>query len=474
MATSNGTVRFGGKHAIVIGGSMAGLITTRVLTNHFDKVTLIERDPMPDSPEARKGVPQMRHVHVLLKRGETILAKYFPGVVDELVGAGSNLLDMAGDTRWYHFGGWKPRFKSGMEFLSQSRPLLEWKIRSRVATTPGVEIRPETTVEGYLFDDSRSRVTGVRLLPKTEGASEEQLLADLVVDASGRGSRTPQWLGAAGYAEPEETTIKVDIGYATVFMRLPETLKRDWKVLFVYMLPPQTRLGVLLPVEDGQHMSTVVGWFGDHCPADKAGYLEWTKGMPSLEYYEAIKDAEWLTPTAIHKFPANRRRHYESMSRFPDGLVVIGDALCSFNPIYGQGMTTASLGGATLDEALQDHARTSPGNVRGFSVPFQKRLAKVIDPPWMGVLAEDFRYEQAEGKRPFWVKAMGWYTSRVYRLTHVDERVSRRFLQVMHLMEKPWILFEPYVLRKVLTLGPEAPAPAAAPAPTVRATQPTG
>lgn len=474
MATQDGTARFGGKHAIVIGGSIAGLITARMLARHFERVTLIERDPMPDHAEPRKGVPQMRHVHVLLKRGETILARYFPGLVEELVQSGSNLLDMAGDTRWFHFGGWKPRFTSGMQFLSQTRPLLEWKIRQRVASTPGVTLRSETAVEGYLFDESRARVTGVRLVPKLESAREETLKGDLVVDASGRGSRTPQWLGAGGYAEPEETQIKVDIGYSSVLMRLPATLQRDWKVLFVYMKPPQTRVGVLLPVEDGCHLATVVGWFGDHCPADKEGYLEWTKGLPSIEFHEAVKDAEFVSPIAVHKFPANRRRHYEKLSRFPDGLVVIGDALCSFNPIYGQGMTTASLGGATLDEALQEHARKSPGDLRGFSLPFQKRLSKVIDPPWMGVLTEDFRYAQAEGKRPFWVKPMGWYTSRVYRLTHQDERVSRRFLQVMHLMEKPTVLFEPYVLRKVLMLGREASEPAASPSRPVRAAQPTG
>ncbi len=148
MATQDGTARFGGKHAIVIGGSIAGLITARMLARHFERVTLIERDPMPDHAEPRKGVPQMRHVHVLLKRGETILARYFPGLVEELVQSGSNLLDMAGDTRWFHFGGWKPRFTSGMQFLSQTRPLLELKIRQRVASTPGVTLRSETAVGG--------------------------------------------------------------------------------------------------------------------------------------------------------------------------------------------------------------------------------------------------------------------------------------------------------------------------------------
>jgi 2-polyprenyl-6-methoxyphenol hydroxylase-like FAD-dependent oxidoreductase len=464
--------RFAGGHAVVIGGSIAGLIAARVLANHFDRVTLIERDPMPDGPDARKGVPQMRHVHVLLKRGETILAEFFPGLVDELKSAGSHLLDMAGDTRWFHFGGWKPRFRSGLEFLTQTRPLLEWKVRSRVAATPGVEILQATDVQGYLTDASRSRVTGVRIARKRLGAPAEDLAADFVVDASGRGSRTPQWLAALGYPEPPETTIGVDIGYATALVRPPPSSKRDWKALFVYMRPPETRLGVILPVENDMWLVTLVGWFGDHPPADPAGYVEWTRGMPTMEFYETIKDAEICSPIAIHKFPSNRRRHYERMTRFPDGLAVIGDALCSFNPIYGQGMSTGALGAATLDSALQAQARMA-GDLRGFSARFQKRLAKVIDAPWMTVIAEDFRYEQAEGKRPLWAKAMGWYTSRVYRLARQDEHVSRRFLEVMHLMAKPTVLFEPYVLGRVLFLGAESP-PMASAAPAAGEPQPTG
>ena len=226
--------------------------------------------------------------------------------------------------------------------------------------------------------------------------------------------------------------------------------------------------------EQGRDMwlVTLVGWFGDHPPADPAGYVEWTRGMPTVEFYETIKDAEICSPIAIHKFPSNRRRHYERMPRFPDGLAVIGDALCSFNPIYGQGMSTGALGAATLDSSLQE-LRQRAGAARGFSMRFQKQLAKVIDAPWMTVTGEDFRYEQAEGTRPFWTKALGWYTGRVYRLAREDEHVSRRFLQVMHLMAKPTVLFEPYVLRRVLLLGAESP-PMTSTAPPAREPQPTG
>jgi 2-polyprenyl-6-methoxyphenol hydroxylase-like FAD-dependent oxidoreductase len=452
LLTPPNAARLTGHRAVVIGGSMAGLVAARVLAPHFERVTLIERDLLPDGPEARKGVPQIRHVHVLLKRGETIIAQYFPGVLDELRAAGSNCIDMAGDTRWFHFGDWKPRFKSGMEFYCQSRPFLEWKIRNRVAATSGVEILEGAEAKSFLTDASRSRVTGVMVARKSDADRGEALAADLVVDASGRGSRTPAWLSALGVPAPEESVIKVDIGYATALVRPPPDPARDWKALFVYMRPPQTRLGVIVPVENGMWMVTLVGWFGDHPPGDRQGFVEFTRSLPTLELYEAIKDAEISSPIAIHKFPSNRRRHYERLARFPDGLAVVGDALTSFNPIYGQGMSTAALGAATLDACLRAQAALG-GGLSGFSRRFQKRLARLIDVPWMTVTGEDFRYAQAEGRRPVWIQALNWYTGRVYRLAQQDERVSRRFLQVMHLMKHPAVLFEPYVLRRVLTLG---------------------
>ena len=402
--------RLAGRHAVVIGGSMAGLLATRVLADHFERVTLIERDRLPDGPEARKGVPQIRHVHVLLKRGETILAQYFPGILDELREAGSNCIDMAGDTRWFHFGGWKPRFKSGMEFYCQSRPFLEWKIRGRVASTPGVGILEEAEARSFLTDASRSHVTGVSVARKADADREEALAADLVVDASGRGSRTPAWLAALGFPEPEESVIKVDIGYATAFARPPASSTRDWKALFVYMRPPETRLGVIVPVENGLWMVTLVGWFGDHPPGDPRGLRRLHAQPADARALRGHQGRGDLLAIAIHKFPSNRRRRYERLARRP-------------------GLRRRRRRGYELQPDLRpghDHRRPRRRDSRrllarasgarrcrglaGFSRRFQKRLARVIDVPWMTVTGEDFRYAQAEGRRPFWIQALNWYT----------------------------------------------------------------
>ncbi len=272
--------------------------------------------------------------------------------------------------------------------------------------------------------------------------------ADLVVDASGRGSRTPQWLEQLGFGKPAETEVKVDVGYASRFYRKPMNAPADWTGLMIYPKPPETRLGVMFPVEDDRWMLTLVGWFGDHPPTDESGFLEFAASLPVPVLYDAIKNAEPLSPIVPHRFPSNRRRLYERVARFPDGLVVLGDALCSFNPIYGQGMTTGALGVKLLDESLR-----ATGLQRGFSQQYQRKLGKVIDSPWMLTTTEDFRNPSTEGRRAWWTPALCWYTARIHRLTWSDRYVARRFLEVMHLTARPTVLFHPKIIFRALTTG---------------------
>jgi flavin-dependent dehydrogenase len=429
----------------VVGGSLTGLMATAALARHFDQVTLVERDALPETPDTRKGVPQARHVHVLLKQGERILADFFPGLVDELTAAGATAIDMARDTRWFYFGAWKARFASGIEFLSQSRSFLEWQVRRRLAALPGVRLRPGTEVRSLVLDDAR-QVRGVRL-----AGSDETVPADFVVDATGRVSRGTAWLGDAGLPTPRESRVTVGVGYASrMYRRAPGALA-DWKALFVYPRPPGTRLGVMVPVEGDRWMVTLVGWFGDHPPDDEAGFLAFAESLPVPDFHAAIRDAEPLSPIALHKFPANLRRHYEELATMPEGLAVIGDALCSFNPIYGQGMTTGAIGAQTLDAALADQVRGRAAGDGGFSQAFQRRLAALIDSPWLLTTCEDLRSAAAEGERPAWMPLLHWYTRRVQQLTWHDEFVGKRFLEVMHLTKSPRALFHPYIVLRALT-----------------------
>lgn len=448
--------RFGGRRAIVIGGSMAGLLATRVLSDHFDEVLLVERDKLSDSNEARKGVPQGRQLHALLKRGVNILDELFPDIVAALLAGGGQALDVSADFRFYHFGVEKARFPSGITAISTTRTFLEREIRRRVLALEGIRCLDERDAVGFTASEDRSRITGVRVkLRSGEGAgTEEDLLGDLIVDAAGRGSVAPKWLEKLGYGATEESMYKIDVGYATRIYRRPEPMTLPYKAIFIIGKAPESRrLAGLFPIEDGRWISFVGGLLGDHPPSDSAGYLDFVRNLPSDALYEALKDAEPLGDAVTYKFPTNRRRHYERLERFPDGFAVLGDSLCSFNPIYGQGMTTAGLVALALDDCLREQRRRHGSSIRGLSKRFQAEAARVTDVPWMMAATEDFRYPEVQGKRPFGQSIMEWYLGRVHQVVARDIQVELCFLRVMHMLEPPTALLAPTILARVLAGG---------------------
>ena len=440
---------FGGQHAVVIGASMAGLLASRVLSEHFEQVTVIERDQLPQETQARKGVPQGRHVHILLHKGASLLQKLFPDLFPALLEYGSVAIDTVADFHWYNFGAWKPRFKSGIIFYSQSRPLLEGQVRERVAARSNVRFLDACDVLKLCATDDARQITGVQIRRRRGEPHEEVLAADLVVDASGRGSQTPQWLAALGYDTVEESTIKVDVGYATRVYRRPDHDSFDHTVLAVYSTPPAgKRAGVLAPIEEKRWIVTLIGWVRDYPPDDEAGFLDFARSLPQPDIYDAIHDAEPLTPIAIHKFPANRRRHYERLSRFPEGFVVLGDAVCSFNPVYGQGMTAAALEVDMLNALL--YRQRARGDIIGFSRRFQKKITKIVDTFWLLAASEDFRHPEAQGKRPAGVNLLNRYARRVHELSTFDPQVTLLLYHVLQAIKPPTALFSPHVVAKVL------------------------
>ena len=375
-------VEAGGSHAIVIGGSMAGLFAGRVLADFFDKVTIIERDGFSDAPEPRKGVPQSRHLHALLTRGRFILEQLFPGILNELAEADALVFDIANDIIWHTPAGWGTRFKSNLGILACSRNLLEFHTRRRVAALPRVSFLQESDVTGLVANQDCGKVVGARVRSRNSDAGhaddEALLRADLVVDASGRGSRAPQWLKALGYDPPEESVINSFLGYASRVYKRPAAFHLDWKGAYLQAAPPEhTRGGIIFPIEGNRWMLTLIGLGRDYPPTDETGFLEFARSLRTSVLYEAIKDAEPLTPIFSHRGTENRLRHYERLSRLPEGFVMVGDSVCAFNPVYGQGMTMAALGALALKELLGNMPR---GNLKGFAGRFQKKLAKVNNP----------------------------------------------------------------------------------------------
>jgi len=452
----------GRSHAIVIGGSLAGLLTARALADHFDRVTVIERDCFPVGPVPRKGVPQSRHLHVMMKRGRLILEQFFPGLQDAMVAAGVPVLDMAGDAAWLTPAGWGLRFPSDLTMLASTRDFLDWNVRRRLAGFAGVGFLQEVEVTRLLPNAEGSGVAGVAIHFRNPAGGDDpqdcSLDADLVVDASGRGSRAPQWLASLGYAPPAETVINGFLGYASRLYQPPTGFKADWKCLYIQAAPPnRTRGGLLFPVEGGRWLVTLSGGGRDYPPTDEAGFVEFARSLASPLLYDAIKDAAPLSPIHSYRATENRLRHYERLPRWPDNFMVLGDAACAFNPVYGQGMTIVALGVKKLDEILRmrNEASRTDGRLAGVGLAgiarrFQQEVAKVNIAPWLLATGEDFRYRETVGGSPtLATRLMHRYMDQVVRLSTKNREVRRQFMEIFHMLKPPSAMFHPLVLRRV-------------------------
>jgi 2-polyprenyl-6-methoxyphenol hydroxylase-like FAD-dependent oxidoreductase len=432
-------------HAIILGGSMAALGAAKALAHHFSKVTILERDRLSAglSSSTRKGVPQGSYGHGLLTSGYRILDGYFPGMMDELVAKGASYGDITADFLWYQFGAWKLRADSGLHGIVASRPLLESAVRKRVAALPNVTIRSEQDVQSPRFDRERRRVTGVLVIDRTSGTTAE-LEADLVVDATGRGTRSPAWLRDAGFGEVEESAIRCNITYAsTTYERRPGDFQGAVGGAVVGTPPVERRGGTLFAIEGDRWLVTLHGTSGERPPRDRHAFVEYARSLPVPDIHAIIADRQPLADIQSYRFDASRRRHYEKLERFPDGYLILGDAICSFNPAYGQGMSVALGQAKALDECL---ARGHDSLARRYFA----RAAAQIDVPWEIAAGEDMRYPEVEGRRP---PGFAWtcsYLDRVHRAATRDPLVLKRLFEVASLLRKPTALMSPSIAFRVL------------------------
>ena len=445
-------------HALVIGGSMAGLLAGRVLANHFDQVTIIERDFFPENPVPRRGVPQSCHFHLLLKRGRMILEQLFPGLQNELVAAGAPVLDPRTDTAWFSPAGWAMQFDPDLtDLVIFSRDLLDWVIRHRLATFANIRFLEGGIVTGLLANSNKTGIAGVavrfRNRSEVDSTSEENLYADLVVDASGKVSKAPQWLRTLGYAPPPETVVNAFVGYASRLYQARANFQADQSSVFVSMAPPsRTRGGAIFPIEGDRWIVGLGGGDRDYPPTDESGFMEFARSLPTPIIYNAIKEAEPLTPIYSYRGTENRWCHYERLRRHPENFLVVGHAACAFNPIYGQGMTVAALDAQTLDQCLHERRQRYPdGNLKGLARQVQHKLAKVHGVAWMFATSQDYRYQGTEGGKPsFITQLMIQYMDQVLKLATEDAKICQAFLEVMHMVKPPITLFHPNIVVKVL------------------------
>ncbi len=448
------------RHAVVVGGSLAGLCAARVLADHVDRVTIVDRDHFPDQPAVRKGVPQAHHLHVLITAGQRALDELFPGLIAELHEAGAVSVGGPQDILYLTASGWRERFPTTHHLVGASRELIDWTVRQRLLADDRIQFCAGHDVTTLLGNEER--VTGIRMRERGTGA-EEELAAQIVVDASGRGSHAPEWLASLGYGRPAQTRIDAGLGYASRRYILADDPARDWKNILIVPQPPGSSQGaVLFPIENDRWMLTLGGIGDDRPPTDEEGFLEFTRNLRSPVVYEAIKDAQPDSP--IHGFlqTSNHRNHYEAMPRWPHGFLVVGDAACSFNPVYGQGMTVA----AQTALALAEHLRAN--GPAGVDRAAQAATVRCAATPWLIAIGADLRFPTTAGARSgLRTRLSHWYLDRVTDVANRDPYVSEVLTDVLHLVQPPSVLARPRMLARVLR-GRPGPAlvdpPPAAPA----------
>jgi 2-polyprenyl-6-methoxyphenol hydroxylase-like FAD-dependent oxidoreductase len=432
-------------HAIVIGGSIAGLLAARVLADHFHLVTIVERDRFPSQPMPRPGVPQSHQVHVLLTLGQLILEQLFPGLKDELATHGAPTVDWTADFRWLLPGGFSPQFKSEITTRACTRYLLEFIIHQRLVNNYNVKFLEASPVTGLLANTDNTVITGVRV--RDGDAKEIELSAQFVVDTSGRNSKTPQWLHTQGYQIPQQTKVNSFLGYASRLYKPLDNTSVDSLALYILpKAPDNPRGGGLFHVEGGRFLVNLIGVGGDYPPTDEASFFNFAQSLRSPEIYEVIKHSQPLSPIYGYQRPENCWNHYERLSRFPDNFVVLGDAFCAFNPIYGQGMTVAAQGALTLNQCLKQKKQS-----QGLGHRFQKQLAKVMTVPWLMATGDDFRWSTTQGKQPgLMTRLMHWYLDQIMLVAVHNAWVYKVLMEVTHLLKPPSALFHPAIMTQVL------------------------
>ena len=444
-----------GDHAVVLGAGIAGLLAARVLADAYKRVTVVERDLLPKTAENRRGVPQGRHAHLLVPRGAQILDELFPGLLADLAAGGVPVIQDFAELRFAP-GGHHLRLEGSPKELipyQASRPYLESQVRARVRALPTVEIIDRCEVVGLFATPASDRITGVRIW-RRDGGAEEVLDADLVLEATGRGSRTPAWLATAGYDQPSEEQLTIRLKYASRHLRMPPGALGGAKVVGIGAEQGRPTGIALFAEEEDRWILTVFGYDGHHPPTDPEAFLASVETIAPPDVFVAIRDAEPLDDIVTYGFPTNIRWRYEQLRRFPAGLLVFGDAICSSNPAYGLGMSVAALQAAALQRAL-----ASGGH--DLARRFFRAAAKPIDMAWQQVVGADLALPQVQGPRPLPVRAVNAYVRRALIAAERDPAVAEQFLRVASLQCLSTRLFRPAIALRVLVsnLRQRRPAP---------------
>ena len=439
------------RQAVVVGAGIAGLAAARVLSDCFEQVVLLERDQLSDTPVHRPGTPQSRHAHGLLVGGQRALSELFPDFERDLVEAGAVKVRSNLDVR-VERPGYDPFPQRDLGLISYalSRPAIEFSVRQRLRPHANIYLRDQCRVSELLFSTKGTAVTGVRF--EERGVGSQELFTDLVVDASGHGAPTLELLKVMGHPMPEETIIGVDQAYATAIFHVPSDAPADWKSVLTFAgLPPNIARGALLwPIEGNRWILGLGGRHGDTPPTDVDGFMDFARSLRTQTIYNAVKNAKLDGEIARYGFRDNVLRHFERLQVFPRGLIPIGDAICRFNPVYGQGMTVAAqeacllrvllTSGSPLDDLLE---RLAKG--------FFEKIPALIETPW-NVSTFDFIHPATRGQRPPDFESRVQFAGALMKLAAEDSAVHRLNAEVQHLLKPRSVYRDPALLERLKPL----------------------
>ncbi|MCM2394174.1 NAD(P)/FAD-dependent oxidoreductase [Streptomyces albipurpureus] len=438
------------RRIVIIGGSLAGLLAAAATAEHADEVIVLERDTLPVGPQPRIGLPQASHVHLLWSGGARAMEALLPGTVHALLAAGARRVPVPTDMVAYAPRGWFRRWNrpTSHYVMTCSRDLLDSVIRSRIRPHPRITIREQTQVLG--LTGGRRQITGVRV--RTRDGVAGTIRASLVIDASGRGSRAPQWLAALGAPRPDERSVDSGLVYASRTYRAPDGTPH-FPIVNVQADPRGPgpgRSAALLPIEQGRWLVTLAGTRGGEPSGDPDAFLAFAWSLRHPIVGDLIAGAKPLTEVTVTRSTVNRRRFYERMKNPPEGFAVLGDAVASYNPVYGHGMSVAAQGALALRETLRRHVPGTPGLTR----TLQQELARPVSAAWSLATSQDALYP-GTGRRPSAVERIqAAYASRLQLVSASNYRVAVALTDVMSLQRPASRLLRPDVVLAAL-LGPQ-------------------
>jgi len=433
------------RRAVVVGGSVGGIIAAKVLSEQFDEVIVLERDSGHSVDETREMTGQSHHAHHLLQRGQRELDSLFPGFLEELKAAGARVYDASKDYRTFQNGSWKIVTDSGISMYAMRRCLLETVMRQQLDKVSNIDYRYDVKVGDLILDASGNKVVGLHYETLN---GHTTLDADLVVDCSGKNTRLYQSLAPRGYPQPEESAMEFDIYYHTYLFKVaPENLP-DWSMMTIYNHRPhekQCGYAAFYSEDRSVLLITICSYGCDEPVRDYEGFLEYTRNLQQPHIYELIQKCERITDLKTFKYPKMFHRHYEKLDKAPQGFIALGDSFSSADPISGAGMTKATLEGKLLAEVLVNNQK-SLANVH---TQYHKKAAKLFDYIWFVIGEQGLRFPWVKAKRPFYQKVLNCYVDHVMKMAAYDKEVFKKYLMVVHFNETVSSLMTPTMLFKV-------------------------